>query len=133
MAGPILHIAIVDDDASVRRALARLLVAFDIEAKTFATGAEFLESLSHGPPDCLMLDVHMPGMTGLEVQLSLAESGIHLPVIIITAHDEPKAIGQTLKAGAMACLSKPLDEMVLLETIHSAFGRGPRPPSQVRG
>ena len=127
MASPTLRIAVVDDDASIRRALARLLATLDFEATTFATGAEFLGSLSESIPDCLMLDLHMPEMTGLEVQGALADAGIRLPVIIITGHDEPKAIRQSLKAGAVACLSKPLDDELLLKTINTAVSHAQRP------
>jgi FixJ family two-component response regulator len=128
MASSTLRIAVVDDDASIRRALARLLATLDFEAATFATGAEFLGSLPEETPDCLMLDLHMPGMTGLEVQEALARAGIELPIIIITGHDEPKAIRQSLEAGAVACLSKPLDDELLLETINTAVHGAPRPP-----
>lgn len=128
MASPILRIAVVDDDASIRRALARLLATLDFEATTFATGAEFLDSLTDRIPDCLMLDLHMPTMTGLEVQGALADAGIKLPIIIITGHDEPKIIRQSLKAGAVACLSKPLDDELLLETINTAVSGARRPP-----
>ncbi|WP_353643114.1 response regulator [Mesorhizobium sp. WSM2239] len=121
-----MRIAVVDDDASIRRALARLLAALDFEAATFATGAEFLDSLSDRVPDCLMLDLHMPSMTGLEVQEALTEAGIELPIIIITGHDEPKAIRQSLEAGAAVCLSKPLDDELLLETINTAVYSTPR-------
>lgn len=124
-----LRVAVVDDDASVRKALSRLLAASDLHAEAFATGAEFLGSLPGRVPDCLMLDLHMPGMTGLDVQQALAEAGFRLPVIVITGHDEPKAIRASLEAGAAACLMKPLDDTVLLQTIEQVVGdTAARPP-----
>jgi FixJ family two-component response regulator len=122
MLNPGLHIAIVDDDASIRKALSRLLAASDLGAETFSTGEDFLHALRDRTPDCLMLDLHMPGMTGLDILRALGEAGVELPIIIITGHDEPKAIRRALAAGAAACLRKPLDEVLLLGTINRVCG-----------
>lgn len=115
-----LLVALVDDDASVRRALSRFLAASDMEVDSYATGFDFLESLSRRVPDCLVLDLQMPGMTGFELQRRLARDGVKLPVIIITAHDEPGARIKCQSAGAAAFLTKPLNGETLLDAIRSA-------------
>lgn len=117
-----LRVAVVDDDESVRRALKRLLHASNLEAEIFASGQEFLNSLTTQHPDCLVLDLHMPGMNGLEVQRVLARIIAHLPVVVITGHDEPQTRAQCLAAGAAAYLCKPLDDKALLEAIQRAAG-----------
>jgi FixJ family two-component response regulator len=110
-------VAIVDDDSAVRKALARLLCASAIEARTFSSGREFLDSLPSGTPDCLIVDLQMPEMTGLELQLELARTGARLPTIIITAHNDAGLRERCLAAGAAAYLLKPLDEGTLISTI----------------
>ena len=115
-----LHVAVIDDDESVRRALSRLLRAANLDADTFASGRDFIDSLAAHVPDCVVLDVHMPGMNGLDVQLQLVRSGFRIPVVVITGHDEPQARAQCLAAGAAAYLRKPLDDVALLDAIHHA-------------
>ena len=110
-------VAIVDDDSAVRKALARLLCASAIEARTFSSGREFLDSLPSGTPDCLIVDLQMPEMTGLELQLELARTGARLPTIVITAHNDVGLRERCLAAGAAAYLLKPLDEGILITTI----------------
>jgi FixJ family two-component response regulator len=110
-------VAIVDDDSAVRKALARLLCASAIEARTFSSGREFLDSLPSGTPDCLIVDLQMPEMTGLELQLELARTGARLPTIVITAHNDAGLRERCLAAGAAAYLLKPLDEGILITTI----------------
>ena len=117
-----LRIAVIDDDESVRKALRRLLRAANLDADTFASGRDFLDSLAAQLPDCIVLDLHMPGMNGLDVQQQLARSGLQLPIVIITGHDEPLARAQCLSAGAAAYLRKPLDDEALLDAIHRAAG-----------
>jgi FixJ family two-component response regulator len=121
MAGFQTQVAIVDDDESVRKALCRLLRASDLDAHSYASGQEFLDSLEERRFDCLVLDLQMPGMTGLEVQEHLARSGSKLPVVIITAHDEPGSQKRCLDAGAAAYLCKPLKDRILLGAIASAI------------
>jgi FixJ family two-component response regulator len=121
-----LRIAVVDDDESVRKALKRLLRAANLDATTFASGRDFLNSLAAQLPDCVVLDLHMPGMSGMDVQQQLAGSGLRLPVVIITGHDEPETRSRCLSAGAAAYLRKPLDDETLLDAIHRAAG-GSRP------
>jgi len=113
-------VAIVDDEESIRKALKRLLRAANLEAESFSSGAAFLDSLATRRPDCLILDLHMPGMTGLHVLERLKQSGTHLPTIVITAYDEPESRTRCLVAGAAAYLRKPLDSRLLLDAIADA-------------
>jgi FixJ family two-component response regulator len=117
---PQLRVAVIDDDESVRKALRRLLRAANLDADTFASGRDFLDSLAAQLPDCIVLDLHMPGMNGLDVQQQLARDGLKVPIVVITGHDEPQARAQCLSAGAAAFLRKPLDDKALLDAIHRA-------------
>jgi FixJ family two-component response regulator len=115
-------IAVVDDEESVRKSLRRLLVASELDATVYASGQEFLDSLGGRQPDCLVLDLQMPGLTGLEVQRALARARVRFPTIIITAHDEPETRARCLAAGAVAYLCKPLHDELLLDAITTAVG-----------
>ena len=115
-------IAIVDDDPSVLRALARLLRARAIEARTYTSAREFLTALPDGLPECLIVDLQMPAMTGLELQRYLTRNGILIPTIVITAHNEAGARERCESAGAAAFLSKPLQDTSLLAAIDNARG-----------
>jgi FixJ family two-component response regulator len=115
-------IAVVDDEQSVRKSLRRLLVASELDATVYASGQEFLDSLGGHQPDCLVLDLQMPGLTGLEVQRALARARVRFPTIIITAHDEPETRARCLAAGAVAYLCKPLHDELLLDAITTAVG-----------
>jgi FixJ family two-component response regulator len=115
------NVAIVDDDNSVRKALRRLMWSVDFKATTFASGREFLAVVAGLEPDCVVLDLQMPDLNGLEVQQELTERGIRLPIIFITAHDEPGARTECLAAGALNYLRKPLDEKLLLDAIDQAL------------
>ena len=120
------RIAIVDDDESVCRAVKRLVRSLAMDAETFCSGQEFLDLLDAMPsfqPDCLILDVQMPGMTGLEVQNQLAKSGNTIPVIFITAHDEVGVREKALAAGAVAFLRKPFNDELLIKTLREALKR----------
>ncbi len=119
-----LLVAIVDDEEAVRRALRRLLLVAGIDVETFASGDEFLESLETRLPDCALIDLRLPGLTGLDVQERLVEAGIRLPTVIITGHDEAGIAERALAAGASAYLSKPLDEESLLAAVASAVQSG---------
>ena len=112
----------VDDDASVRKALCRLLRASSFETETFESGADFLKSLDSFRPNCIILDLHMQGMDGLTVQRQLSASGSVVPVIVITGNDGAQTRSQCLAAGAQAYLSKPIEERVLLATIRQILG-----------
>jgi FixJ family two-component response regulator len=126
--GGSLLVAVVDDDASVRKAIRRLLVASKLRVETFASGEEFLKSLASHSPDCLVLDLHMPGLSGLDVQRRIAHTGVNLPIVVITAHDEGEARTKCLSAGAAAYLQKPIDDQVLLDAVAAAVRRTSEPP-----
>jgi FixJ family two-component response regulator len=115
-------VAIVDDDASVRKALSRLLNACALDSETFGSGQEFLDSLAAHRPKCVILDHHMPEMTGLDLQQHLRRSGIDIPAIIITAHDQPGLREQCRSAGAVAFLLKPLNEDDFISAVSRAVG-----------
>ena len=113
-------VALVDDEESVRRALARMLSASQFDVDVFATGQEFLDSLRTRLPDCVVLDYQMPGLTGRDVQRQLSLGQIHLPIIVVTAHDQPALREQCLADGAVAYLSKPLQRERLVDLINDA-------------
>jgi FixJ family two-component response regulator len=115
------HIAIVDDEESVRRALARMLSASLFAVEVFASGQEFLDSLTSRLPDCVILDYQMPGLTGRDVQRRLVAAHINLPIIVVTAHDQPALREQCLADGAVAYLAKPLQRERLVGLIHDAL------------
>jgi FixJ family two-component response regulator len=118
-------LAVVDDDADVRVALQRLVCSAGFAVETYASGAEFLRSVDDHQPDCLVLDLHMPEMSGFDVQGALAREHAGLPVVIITGHDTPEARVRALKLGAKAYLCKPVDDEALLSAIGCAIGGGP--------
>jgi FixJ family two-component response regulator len=111
-------IAIVDDEGSVRTSLRRLLHAWRLDTVAFASGQEFLDSLPAARPDCLILDLQMPGLSGDDVQRRLVELQMEVPTIVITAADGSST--RPLPPGAVACLYKPFEEAVLLATIAKA-------------
>jgi FixJ family two-component response regulator len=113
----------VDDDNAVRHSLEWLLAGDDFAIRTFASANEFLESFDPNHPGCLVVDVRMPGMTGLELQRELAARSISLPVIIITGHSDRQMALKAKRAGAMEFLEKPLDDRLLVKVIHKALGR----------
>jgi FixJ family two-component response regulator len=113
-------IAIVDDDPSVLNALARLLRTRGLESRTFTSAREFLTALSDGLPECLIVDLQMPEMDGLELHRRLTLSGVRIPAIVITAHNEPDARERCAAAGAFAFLAKPLQDTSLFAAIDGA-------------
>jgi FixJ family two-component response regulator len=120
-------IAVVDDEEPIRKALSRLLRSAGLDVKTFQSGAEFLESLATQRPDCVVLDLHMPLVSGFEVQARLAGSGDSLPVVIITGHDTDEARASALAGHPVAYLRKPVNDQVLLDAIELALTHNPRP------
>jgi FixJ family two-component response regulator len=124
-AGSRLLIAVVDDEKSVRTSLRRLLAASKLDAMTFASGQEFLDSLRLCRPDCLILDLQMSGLSGLDVQRQLADRRLRVPTIIITAEDETR--GASPSPGTVAYLYKPFEEHVLLGLIARAVQGTPVP------
>jgi FixJ family two-component response regulator len=116
-------IAVIDDDASVRRALQRLLQSAGFMVETFATAREFLDADSWAQTACLVLDVHLPGMSGFELQEYLAISGIPIPIVFITALDDALTRERVHRAGAVGYLRKPFDQGTLIEAISRAIGQ----------
>ena len=115
-------VAIVDDDGSVRSALMGLLRAAGYRARAFASAGEFLASGPAREVACLVLDVRMPGMSGLELQAELAARSLRLPIVFITAHGDDEAQRRALQAGAIAFLQKPFDDEALLGSIRAVTG-----------
>jgi len=121
MAKTSASIAIVDDDPSVLKALTRLLRTRSFIARAYLSGSQFLASLPEAVPDCLVADLQMPEMTGLELQQNLVGRGIRIPTIIITAHDEPGMRDRCKSVGAIAYLSKPVQDTSLFAAITEAL------------
>ncbi len=114
-------VAIVDDDDSVRNALQGLLKAVGLPALAFASGEEFMMSGQHHQTSCLIADIRMPGMSGLELQAKLNSERCRIPIIFITAHGDAKMRMQALRAGAVEFLAKPFDDEALLESVRAAL------------
>jgi FixJ family two-component response regulator len=114
-------VAIVDDDDSVRCALEGLLKAVGLPALAFASAEEFMMSGQHHQTSCLIADIRMPGMSGLELQAKLNAESCRIPIIFITAHGDAKMRMQALRAGAVEFLAKPFDDEALLESVRAAL------------
>lgn len=115
---------VVDDDAAMRKSLRWLVESVGLKVETFASAGEFLESVRPGMHGCIILDVRMPGMSGLDLQEQLVEQRLMLPVIIITGHaDVPMAV-RALKSGAHDFIEKPFNDQVLLERVQRALEQG---------
>jgi len=114
-------VAIVDDDDSVRSALQGLLKAVGLPAQAFASAEEFLKSGQLHQTACLIADILMPGMSGLELQAKLNAEHCRIPIIFITAHSDTKMRMQALRAGAVEFLAKPFDDEVLLDSVRAAL------------
>ena len=118
--------ALVDDEAPVRVALGRLLRLADYAVLPFASGEEFLDSLAARVPDCVLLDVHMPGLTGFQVQARLRDLGLKLPVVFITASDDAEIERKALDAGGVRVLRKPFGNQLLLDAVTVALNQPDR-------
>ena len=116
-------VAIVDDDDLMRGALQGLLKAAGLPAQAFASAEEFLKSGQQHHSACLIADIRMPGMSGLELQARLKDEKISIPTIFITAHGDSRMRMQALRAGAVEFLAKPFDDEVLLESVRAALAR----------
>jgi FixJ family two-component response regulator len=117
---------VIDDDKAVREGIVDLVRAMDLQVQAFARAEEFLEANTVGQPGCLVLDVRMPGMSGLSLQRRLAEQDIRIPIIIITGHgDVPMAV-EAMKDGAIDFIEKPFREQVLWDSITRALERAER-------
>jgi FixJ family two-component response regulator len=114
-------VAIVDDDELMRSALQGLLKAVGLPARAFASAEEFLKSGQQQDTACLIADIRMPGMSGLELQARLNAEHCRIPTIFITAHGDAKMRMQALRAGAVEFLAKPFDHEALLESVRAAL------------
>jgi FixJ family two-component response regulator len=118
--GPV--IGVIDDDPSVLKALTRLLRATGCGAVPFASAEQFLETYHEWVLDCLVVDVHFAGMSGLELAVHLRDAGMHFPIVFITAHED-SVTRDRIEASGQAYLCKPLEEAALFEAIHRVLAR----------
>jgi len=114
---------VVDDDASIRNALRLLLTSVDLNVETYSSGREFLESYNPMVPACLVLDLRMPDMSGLELQEELLMRDVDIPVVFITGHGDVPVATQAMKAGAMDFVEKPFSDQFLLDAIQRAIAQ----------
>src|SRR6266581_683917 len=114
---------VVDDDPSVRRAIQRLVESIGLQVELFASAQEFLRRRRSDAPGCLVLDVRLPGISGLDFQRQLAQANIHIPIIFITAHGDIPMTVRAMKAGAVEFLTKPFRDQDLLDAIQLALER----------
>ena len=112
---------IIDDDAGVREAIQGLLKSVGLRSESFASPQEFLKNWSSNGPSCLVLDVRLPGVSGLDVQQHLSEAGVHVPVIFLTGHGDIPMSVKAMKSGAVEFLTKPFREQDLLDAIQQAL------------
>jgi FixJ family two-component response regulator len=115
---------VVDDDASMRRSTERLVRPLGFGIQTFASAQEFLDSARMERPACLVLDIHMPGLSGLDLQRELARRGVEIPIIFLTGHGDIPSTVRAMKAGAVEFLTKPVKPRDLVAAIRSAIERG---------
>jgi two-component system response regulator FixJ len=123
---------IVDDDPSIRRVLALLFESEHLPSETFASAEEFLEQYDARRPGCLLLDVRMPGTSGLELQQRLAGRGVRVPIVFMTAYADVPTSVRAMKAGAVDFVEKPFSEQLLLEAVHRALGRDRQARQELR-
>jgi FixJ family two-component response regulator len=121
---------VIDDDESIRAALNSLIRSVGLNVATFASAQEFLQTPRPDVPACLILDVRMPGLSGLDLQRDLAEANIHIPIIFITGHGDIPMSVRAMKAGAVEFLTKPFRDQDLLDAIQQALERDRRARSQ---
>ena len=114
---------VIDDDALVRAAIQGMLKSVGLRSETFATPQEFLRSKRPDGPNCLVLDVRLPGINGLDFQRELADAGIRIPIIFITGHGDIPMTVKAMKSGAVEFLTKPFRDQDLLDAIHQALDR----------
>jgi FixJ family two-component response regulator len=114
---------VVDDDASVRTAIARLLQSVDLSCELFSSAGDFLERAEKGVDGCAILDVRMPGITGLDLQRALSTLGAEIPIVFVTAYADVALTVRAMKAGALEVLTKPFDDQALLDVVHAALAK----------
>jgi FixJ family two-component response regulator len=122
-AEPSSIVFVVDDDAAVREAIESLLRSVDLQVATFGSASEFLRSKLPDVPGCLVLDVRLPGLSGLDFQTELAEAGIQIPIIFITGYGDIPMTVRAMKAGAVEFLTKPFREQDMLDAVQVALGK----------
>lgn len=120
---PAPTVFVVDDDPSLRTAVSRLLATVGLTVQTFSTADEFLQHVDPSRAGCLILDVRMPGSSGLELQSQLSTIGYELPVIFVSGHADVALTVRAMKAGALDVFTKPFDDQLLLDAVHSALER----------
>jgi len=123
MTQPDAVIAIVDDDPSAREGLSSLIRSAGLEVETFASAQEFLDRPGTQAPSCLVLDLQLPGLSGLDLQKRMADVGLEIPIVFLTGHGNIPASVQAMKAGAVEFLTKPFDDEQLLQAIKEAVQR----------
>src|SRR6266852_2132067 len=114
---------VIDDDAAVRASIQGLLKSVDLRSESFGTAHEFLRSKRPDGPSCLVLDVRLPGVNGLDFQRELADAGVRIPIIFITGHGDIPMTVKAMKSGAVEFLTKPFRDQDLLDAIHQALDR----------
>jgi FixJ family two-component response regulator len=114
---------VIDDDAAMRVAIQGLLKSVGLRSETFGSAEEFLRNKRPDGPSCLVLDVSLPGVNGLEFQRDLADGGVHIPIIFITGHGDIPMTVKAMKSGAVEFLTKPFQDQELLDAIHQALDR----------
>ncbi len=114
---------VIDDDALVRAAIQGMLKSVGLHSETFGTAQEFLQSKRPDVPSCLVLDVRLPGVNGLDFQRQLADAGVRIPIIFITGHGDIPMTVKAMKSGAVEFLTKPFRDQDLLDAIHQALER----------
>ena len=114
-------ISVVDDDEAIRRTTSLLIESFGFRAAAFESAESYLRSAQAQETSCLIVDVQMPGMNGLQLQSHLAAAGYGIPIIFVTAYDNQESRRRALQAGAVAFLSKPFNDALLLQTIRAAL------------
>lgn len=120
---PAAIVFVVDDDPSVRRAIERLIGSVGLQVGLFGSARDFLLSKRPDAPSCLVLDIRLPGISGLDFQRELVEANVHIPIIFITAHGDIPMTVRAMKAGAVEFLTKPFRDQDLLDAIHVALDR----------
>src|ERR1700674_5362153 len=123
---------IIDDDAAVRASIQDLLESCGLRSESFETAEQFLRNKRSGGPSCLVLDVRLPGINGLDFQRRLADAGFQIPIIFITGHGDIPMTVKAMKSGAVEFLTKPFLDQALLDAIHQALDRD-RSTRQQRG
>jgi FixJ family two-component response regulator len=123
MTEPAPTVFVVDDDSSLRRAIKRLVESVGVQVELFGSAHEFLQAKRPDAPSCLVLDIRLPGISGLEFQRELAYANIHTPIIFITAHGDIPMTVRAMKAGAVEFLTKPFRDQDLLDAIQQALQR----------